>query len=104
MDRWDRYWVGGAIKEATYEALPAGLRGAAHPRLVGFLSPHPGDRRGSWSPTRRSPHGPAPGDGQTGLALQTARLRLPVVRDLRRTWLGVGLRAARRRAQEERQG
>ncbi len=47
---------------------------------------------------RHHPH------GQARVALQAARIRLPVVRDLRRPRLRVGLRPAGRRAQEERQG
>ena len=43
-------------------------------------------------------------DGQARLPRQAARLRLPVLRDLRRARVGLGLRPARRRAQEEREG
>ena len=43
-------------------------------------------------------------DGETRVAVQAARVHLPVVRDLRRHRLRVGLRPARRRAQEEHQG
>src|SRR6266699_855248 len=42
--------------------------------------------------------------GQARVAGQAARLRVPVLGDLRRPWLGVGLRAAGRGAQEEHQG
>src|SRR3972149_423124 len=50
------------------------------------------------------PHGQHRCNGPAGLARQASRLCVPVLRDLRRTGLGVGLRAPGRGAQEESQG
>src|SRR5207248_1567992 len=43
-------------------------------------------------------------NGQARVAVQAARLHLPILRDLRRYRIGLGLRSARRRAEEESQG
>src|ERR1039457_5606041 len=50
-------------------------------------------------------HGPLPRrDGKTGVALQAARLRLSVLRDLWRTGFSLGLRPPRNRAQAQPSG
>src|SRR6476661_785622 len=63
--------------------------------LVPSLVHHPGPPKGN-AATRR--------DGQARVALQATRIHLPILRDLRRHRLGVGLRAAWSGTQEEPQG
>ena len=77
---------------ATAPVLTASLQ---RPDTLRFASGYPRVRN-DVSISRR--------DGKARVALQAARIHLPVLRDLRRHGIGVGLRPARRRAQEERQG
>ena len=75
-------------------AIPRGPSTVAYQRSLPVTSPHlrPERRRAR----RREPR-------HDRLALEAARLRLPVERDLRRDQRGLGLRPARRRAEEQRQ-